>query len=160
LACVPVLVEQCRKFLSSRESGIIPLYISSLLEPQWDAIAERPSKQRFADYRSLVMNRYSELKERFKTERVIVLEGEMASVQMFATLLLQRLGQSDFNQVAQPFLRRRFEASTGLNCSAFFREKRFQALSVASLLEEVVEGGQLEKYEPGVRYFFGHRVPD
>ena len=37
---------------------------------------------------------------------------------------------------------------------------KLQPLSAAAIVEEFLESRESEKYEDGVRYFFGHRIPD
>ena len=51
------------------------------------------------------------------------------------------------------------EAATGLDCRGFFRDRRLQPLAAAAQLEEMLEAGHLARLTPGVRYFFGHRIP-
>lgn len=53
-----------------------------------------------------------------------------------------------------------FEAYTGWDCRHFYREHRLQKLVVAATLEDFLDSGEADRYEPGVRYFFGHRIPD
>jgi hypothetical protein len=57
-------------------------------------------------------------------------------------------------------LRRRFEASTGIDCHDFYVEQGFQPLSAARIAEDFLNGPQAAKYEEGCRYFFGHLIPD
>jgi hypothetical protein len=37
---------------------------------------------------------------------------------------------------------------------------KLDPLAAAAILEDMLESGELERFEPGVRYFFGHRIPD
>jgi hypothetical protein len=60
----------------------------------------------------------------------------------------------------QPFYRRRFEASTGIDCSGFYKDRNFQPLTAAAILEDFLESPEVARYEEGVRYFFGHRIPE
>jgi hypothetical protein len=53
-----------------------------------------------------------------------------------------------------------FEAYTGIDCRHFYVDDRLQKLAAAATLEAFLESGEVDKYEPGVRYFFGHRIPD
>lgn len=56
--------------------------------------------------------------------------------------------------------RHKFEAATGWNCTRFFRDDAIQRLEVQATLEEFLESDPQTVYLPGVRYFFGHRIPD
>ena len=40
------------------------------------------------------------------------------------------------------------------------KEGVIQPLATAAILEEFLESPEAAKYEDGVRYFFGHRIPD
>jgi hypothetical protein len=53
------------------------------------------------------------------------------------------------------------EANTGLDCRGFYdRDFMLRPLAAAAIVEDFVESGEANKYLPGVRYFFGHRIPD
>ncbi|NJK31974.1 MAG: hypothetical protein HC927_05885 [Deltaproteobacteria bacterium] len=58
------------------------------------------------------------------------------------------------------FFRRRFEASTGIDCSEFYSDGEFFPLVAAARLEAWIDSPEADRYEPGVRYFFGHRIPN
>jgi hypothetical protein len=53
-----------------------------------------------------------------------------------------------------------FEAATGIDCSSFFDDGEFQPLAATAIVEEFLESGDPERFEPGVRYFFRNRIPD
>ena len=52
------------------------------------------------------------------------------------------------------------EASTGIDCSGFYQEEKPQPLTAAAIIEDFLESSESQHYEKGVRYFFGHRIPD
>lgn len=56
--------------------------------------------------------------------------------------------------------RHKLEAATGWDCRAFFRGGQANPLGIAAVIEDFLDSGQTEKYEPSVRYFFGHRIPE
>jgi hypothetical protein len=56
-------------------------------------------------------------------------------------------------------LRHRFEASTGIDCRAFYKNDDVQPLAAAEILERFLESGAAARFVPGKRYFFGHEVP-
>jgi hypothetical protein len=61
------------------------------------------------------------------------------------------------------FERMVFEANTGISCREFFTDgdtARFRPLAAAAILEEFLADPKRERFEDGVRYFFGHRIPD
>ena len=76
-----------------------------------------------------------------------------------AERFLELLGDSRYATMMQPYLRQRFEASTGINCSDFYKQGDFQPLTAAARLEAWLESGAPDRFEPGERYFFGHKIP-
>ncbi|OBU66494.1 hypothetical protein A9K58_12110 [Stenotrophomonas maltophilia] len=81
--------------------------------------------------------------------------GPAATVDAIAARL-RRLREPCF-----PFeLRRRFECATGIDCSCFYQERVFRPMHASALLEAFLEDSDAGGFESGVRYFFGHRIPD
>ena len=143
--------------LAGEDSAIIALHLSRMLEPRWDFIAESPrDKREFGAYRELVLDRVAELKKNCGATTHMLMAAP-ADPRTTARMLLDNLGSSDFEEAAQVQLRRRFEATTGIDCSAFFTEGVFQPLTAAVILEEFLCSPVT--YEAGAKYFFGHRVP-
>ncbi len=61
------------------------------------------------------------------------------------------------------FERMLFEANTGISCREFFtndEEVQFRPLAASAILEDFLADPWRDHFEDGVRYFFGHRVPD
>jgi hypothetical protein len=56
--------------------------------------------------------------------------------------------------------RRKFETATGVDCTRFFHALRPRPLEIEAVLEEFLEADPSPRFSPGVRYFFGHRIPD
>ncbi|NVB36548.1 hypothetical protein G6O69_01800 [Pseudenhygromyxa sp. WMMC2535] len=53
------------------------------------------------------------------------------------------------------------EAYTGCDLTGFYLDNgRHDTIAAIAMLEQLLETGNLDQYEPGVRYFFGRRVPD
>ena len=67
--------------------------------------------------------------------------------------------QGPYSGSRHPYLREKFEACTGIDCSDFYDDGDFQPLTAAARLEAWLESDQPNKYLPGERYFFGHRIP-
>lgn len=161
LSSVIVLLEQYKVLRVSRETAIIPLDLSFMIEEgKWGPISDEPDVENLPDYCRMVMERYEELKSQFKTDQVLIFNATLSGVIPFAKLILSRLSDSPFDLASQRRLRRRFEASTGINCSAFYKKKRFQPLVAAAILEDFLQSPEASKYEDGARYFFGHRIPN
>lgn len=156
LSDVPMLVNVYENFSSIKEAEIIPVWIADLLEKEDGLISEPTHFEDEEDYCDAVMNSYWQLIDELGSDQVFVFNGVRFSV--------TTLGQHIIERVRQPFvrstLRQKFEASTGINCTKFYRGGELQPLSTAAIVEKFLESPEAEKYEDGVRYFFGHRIPD
>jgi hypothetical protein len=82
-------------------------------------------------------------------------EGEPVGARRLAEKLLVHLQMADLPE----YWRGRFEAMTGLDCSGFYKSGSLQPLTAAAIVEDFLESGDADKFEPGTRYFFGHRIP-
>ncbi|MGH8502235.1 MAG: hypothetical protein ACREVE_07125 [Gammaproteobacteria bacterium] len=90
----------------------------------------------------------------------VVAEGRVLVIKDVAQRLLDRLRRGERGDRIEKG-RMLLEATTGLNCGAFFnKDYMLQPLAAAAIVEEFLDSGEAEKYEAGVRYFFGHRIPD
>lgn len=135
---------------------IIPYLFSEIVEEKEGEIfsASLPDEP----YRQLVLNRCSALAQTFGTDQVAVWRGKLFSVKSLAEQLLEDLAGG---QVANVMGERGiFEASTGIDCSSFYKDRQLQPLAAATIVEAFLEDGDADKFQPGVRYFFGHRIPD
>jgi hypothetical protein len=160
LSAVPVIIQSYDRYFGWQDAESLPLMLSTILEPEWGPLTERPSESDFLAYEDRVMERYGELKDKYGTDQILLLHGELFGVRPLARRMLRNLGSSHFEKAMQPFYRRRFEASTGIDCSCFYQGREFQPLTAAALLEEFLESPEAARYEDGVRYFFGHRIPE
>lgn len=89
-----------------------------------------------------------------------IAEGGPVNIKEMADTLLARLKQGDRNYRIDRG-RMLLEAATGFDCQGFFNEHFIlQRLAASAIVEEMIESVDFTKYEPGVRYFFGHRIPD
>jgi len=159
LSVVPFLVKRHELLWQNKakEKGIIPVWISELVEQQPGPISFPFYSQSKTDYHDLVMKRYEELKIEFGTDQVFIYRGARFSVLELAKDMLSKL--RDKVDLGEEY-RHKFEAATGINCSAFFKDDKLQPLAAATILEEFMESSRAKEFEPGVRYFFGHRIPD
>ncbi len=160
LSVVPVLLHQYDIYKPFDIAEKIPLYVSSMLEREWGDLAKHPSIAELDEYMAQVVSRYRELTESLGGDDVLVQYGAKFDVVSFARLIFSHLTDSYFDITFQPYFRRRFEASTGIDCSPFFQDGIFQPLAAAAMVEEFLESRDAAKYEDGLRYFFGHRIPD
>ena len=134
----------------------IPPALSEMLEETPGPIADAADHERKDEYRAIVLSRYEELKGRFGIDDVMVLRGDRFGVPRLAGLMLAELSAGRLDL----YLRRRFEASTGIDCSAFYQNETLRPLAATAVIEKFLENPTGTKYEDGVRYFWGHRIPD
>jgi hypothetical protein len=181
---VPVILDIFSLVKDRNRFGTMPFYLSLLLEMERGPIAEGPPpviKQTAGEqpldhlfdedqieydelgYRNAVLGKFTELlppEAESEARDIAILEGEHLSLTRVAENLLRRLAEKkDIEEVE--VARMTLEAATGINCSAFYKPQgRLHPLTAAALVEDFLEGGKAAQYEDGVRYFFGHRIPD
>jgi hypothetical protein len=154
LSDVPLLLKVYQQHASLDEAYIISFYISFLLERTLTELPD-PAESTLADYSEAVMALQGSLAAEFGTNDVLVLKGRRFGVIRTAELILEALQRPYF----PPDLRKRFEASTGIDCSGFFKDGAIQPLAAAATVEEFLDRPNLQQFEDGARYFFGHRIP-
>lgn len=87
-------------------------------------------------------------------------EGHRLNICLVAQRFLERLRRGE-DSARVELGRMHLEATTGLDCSDFFDSKyRLRPLAAAAIVEHFLESPAATDFEPGVRYFFGHRIPD
>jgi len=106
--------------------------------------------------------KFEELLARVDTaETSSVWGGQAFNVYRFAEKFYQMLTHEDFSVFQSAITvrwRHKFEAATGMDCSAFYREGRIHQLSALSTLEEFLERHCEDDLHDGARYFFGHQL--
>lgn len=128
---------------------------ASLREYWAKRVADDTTDERFPD---LVMDAYDQLSKKFGTSRVTVWRGMLFGVADLARDFLSRVSAGKAGDFFT--YRHKFEANTGINCDDFFVDVKPQYLSIRVCLESFLESGNASGFEQGVRYFFGHRIPD
>lgn len=156
LADVLVLLRVYERVASIADSDFLCRNLSDMLEPVHGVLRDPSRSGSFKRYRARVMSRYNRLVDRLGSDQFLVFKGGQFGVERLARGILKYVRQQLFDSV----WRRKFEASTGIDCSAFYENGILQPLSCATLVEEFLESPQAGQYEDGVRYFFGHRIPD
>jgi hypothetical protein len=155
LSALPLVLQTYLSIRHFNDADIIPVRLSDALEANPGPIAD-PMQFKTPDaYADHVTKRCDELREQFGGDEVVLFKGQPFSVTSLARITLASITDHTFDYP----LRRKFEASTGIDCSSFYLDKQFQPLSAAAILEEFLESPAAEEYEAGVRYFFGHRIP-
>jgi hypothetical protein len=164
LSAVPVLLDQIEEHTTSQDFEVLPIYLSWLLEPEWGPVCLSARRliraDRVDEYMALVTGVAGAVREAVGGEDAYVFHAQRFGVLPLARLLPARLGFDHYRAEFWPLFRRKFEAATGVPCGRFFNDRSFQPLTAAALVEEFLESPAAAKYEDGVRYFFGHRLPD
>lgn len=155
LGDVPVLFAAFRRYREVPDAEIIRVLVDRLLEREPGGLPDPAELEDFSVYESAVNAAYGELEARFGRD-AHVFRGELLDVRRLAERLLEALQRPYFSMS----WRHRFEASTGTDCSGFYKRGELQPLAAAAIVEDFLESGAAERFEPGVRYFFGHRIPD
>lgn len=110
------------------------------------------------DYPAHITAEHERISNHFGTEEVLLYQAALLSIGSLASEL--GVQQPNCGKTPPPWwLRRRFEAMTGIDCGSFYEDEEFQPLTGAALLEDFRDSGGLAQFDEGVRYFFGHRVP-
>jgi hypothetical protein len=163
LDVVPVLMDHYLhlRIRKTPEIGILPILIASLLtDDRSSMLAHEPDESDLDDYLNLVMNRYDEICNQLGSEKALVFRGSLQSVRTWANRMRHITVPTPFLSSEFEKLRSRFESATGTDCSAIFQQGRPSALSAASIAEQFLESPDSAFYQEGVRYFFGHPIPD
>lgn len=162
---VPKMLEARNHLDDVDDRDTITLIFSEMLEEKAGIIASlRHSDYTQEQHNEIVMRRFAELRQKFGSEKIPAWNGEKFSVfklaqNMYDILLSnKKTGFSLYSMFLD--LRQKFEASTGINCTKFFKNQEVQILAAAAILEQFLESPEADRYEEGVRYFWGHRIPD
>ncbi|MFO7566844.1 MAG: hypothetical protein R6X02_29645 [Enhygromyxa sp.] len=163
LDAVPVILDQYLNLRMKRgyELGILPCHISDFLIPAGGSdsmIQVEPPHGMLEDYLNLVMDRYDEMVAELGGEQVYVAFARRLSARTLAQMICAPVNKRPRFELM--FLRRRFEPMTGIDCTDFFTADPWTPLAAAAIAEDFLASAHSYDYEEGVRYFFGHRLPD
>ena len=153
---VPAILEFYLRSVKRRDLGILTVLLSYSLEPEFGPIAEATVPDE--EYRQLVMNAFETLRATFQGDNIPVLYGELFSVRKLAERLYHRLLATQPDSVAVLRERQFFEASTGVDCSAFFAFGVLDVNAARPVVEDFLLSGEAARFKDGVRYFFGHEI--
>lgn len=161
LDVVPVLMDQylTLRIKGTPEIALLPLLMADLLaDDENTMLAHEPPEEHLEDYLNLVMSEYEALVGSLGSDKVLVFRGAPQSVRGLAERM-RRL-TTRYVSVELVALRRRFEPATGLDCSEIFADDTVHPLAAAAIAEEFLDSDAAARFEDGVRYFFGRRIPE
>jgi hypothetical protein len=139
---------------------LVPDYLSQLLEEELGPIAEAELFDSDLNYQDLVTRTYEQRCRELGSSEAAILNGKPFSVRLIVEDLLAKVMDKGADSLGVAEERMLFEATTGVDCSAFFDNFQLRRLAATDVLEKFLESPHVNQYEPGVRYFFGHRIPD
>ncbi len=156
LSDIPTLVNVYEKFSDVRDADIIPLWIADLLQAGERSLSEANHFEDAEDYREAVLEAYQRLTDDLGSDQVYVFQGKLFGM----TALAQDIRARVRRPFVRSILRHKFEASTGVDCSSFYKRGELRPLAAAAIVEAFLESGAVSTYKDGIRYFFGHAIPD
>jgi len=127
-------------------------------DPEWPAWIDTETTYDDDGYRQAVMQRYQRLCERVADpDHSAVCKGELFSLHRLVQRLSQELSERQHGTYASDEIwLDMLEAYTGLATPSESRTAQQALIRVGHVLEYPA----LDTFAPGVRYFFGHRIPD
>ncbi len=158
LGDVPALLDAYEANITDIDDNpdIILIYIDDMLVSDECSLPAPAASGGVSGYRRAVEERCTQLLDRIGSEDVHLWRGDPTSVKRMAETLLAL----NPNRILPTHARRRFEASTGVNCKQMFaRNSKFLPLAAAAIAEDFLRSDGVDRYIEGSRYFFGHQVP-
>ncbi len=158
LSLVPDVLELYARRVDNAPS--LPLSLSFRLEPARGLVAEKLPEDDDAEiYTAKVAEYHAQLEGRIGRADAPVFRGEMFGVRRLAELYLEALKDRDAAWLWSKY-RRFFEAATGIDMSDCYTARDTRPLTTSAKLEAFLSSHEAQRYEHGVRYFWGHRIPD
>lgn len=113
------------------------------------------------DFNRLVIDRHAQILAACDSEDDAVWAGERAGAVELAQHFLRMVSPPVFDITQAPLtvvLREKFEATTGLDGSGFFRAGRFVQGEAVHALETFLSSPDADYFKPGARHFFAHPI--
>ena len=150
--------------------------LSTLLEEDQGEIDDGPEESQMPDpaypeelgesvtvvddegYTALVRATAAAVADRLQSPEQPVSAGKPLDLQAIVSGLYGRLRSNEPSTPRMEWERMFFEASTGVDCSAFYRKSVLQRLAAMAIVEDFLESGIADRFQVGNRYFFAHPV--
>lgn len=174
---VPIVLHLFGSIQSYDRFMSLPAYLSMLLEPEPAEIEAGPPRLRAPDepewyepppswdvpeYLRVVKERHALLAPTLPDpDRSCLFDGELLTLRQVATRTIDRVNRPSKSQLRVAEARMLLEAYTGKDFSGFYDEdqQRLRPLRASARLEDFLQSDAPERFAPGVRHFFGYRVP-
>ena len=166
-ACDPDLVEpmlKARRVLKGEEAEWVMSTLNSMIEEETNEEPLILDDNEFEDdeaYESCVRRLRDDIINRVGSGMPIF-NGGLLSVTAVSAVMEELCLAEDVveNGGAISYVYALFEAMTGVPSLGMFKEGVVpQALRILAMIEEFRYGTEMQKYQPGQRYFFGHPIP-
>lgn len=155
LSVVPTLLEALRKIAEFDDAKHLLQRMSMMLEAPPGVLSDSHHLRDIDSYATNVSLQVEQLATQLNGV-ACVFWGQPCSVQHLVTVMRQTL---ETHTWFDPFLRHRFEATTGIDCSVFYRDQVLQPTQALAVLAAFEASDQAKLFVPGKRCFFGHEVP-
>jgi len=158
LSLVPDVLELYARRVDHATS--LPLTLSFRLEPTPGLVAEKLPEDDDAEiYTAKIAEYHAQLTTHMGRADSPVLQGELMGVRRLAELYPDALADREYAWRWSKY-RRFFEAATGIDMSDCYEARNTKPLTAAAKLEAFLSSPEAQRYEHGVRYFWGHRIPE
>jgi hypothetical protein len=147
--------------IRSREKYSISKYLSILMEPSAGLVFDYSQFDRDEEYVDFVNNKILDIKSTLGFEDAVIVYGREFVFKDFVEHMYELLVSGKKTGVLASefgYLRHRFEAITGIDCSGFYKNEKFNQLETLAIIKPFLDEKTYEKYKDGVRYFFGKPV--
>ncbi|RWP37398.1 MAG: hypothetical protein EOR04_27840 [Mesorhizobium sp.] len=157
LSVVPDILTALRNLIGFDDAEDLALALGKMLD---STEGDEFAGTRFNDiegFLPVAEARYKKLANLFGSDNLVVLKGERFSVARLAELTLDSLNAPTFD----PFMRRKFEANTGIDCTSFFDSNgALDSVQATTIVADFLDSDKLRAFAPGQRYFFRHAIAD
>jgi hypothetical protein len=175
---VPVVLRLFERIRAYDRYMALPVHLSLLLEPEPAEVDAGPRRLRapdepdwyepppawdVLDYIRKVERRHTEVIAMLPNpDSSCVFDGELLSLRRVAARALIRVNESRESQLRIAEARMLLEAYTGEDFRGFYDadQNQLRPLAASARLEAFLQSVSPDRFAPGVRYFFGHRIPE
>lgn len=148
-----------------RDRGAVSFLLSELLEEELEdeevPVATFEGFDSDDEYVEFVKERLESLRATLPSTSAPIYHGREFEVIGFARYFQKRLEAPDADPPTWAGFhnfRRRFEATTGLDCTQFYVDGDFKPLSARVVVDEFLESANGWQFTPGRRYFWGRAI--
>jgi hypothetical protein len=154
-------VERLSFMLEAEQGDVAKGPEDLLLNPNHEFWEDDDWSLDFPPYEAMLLDQAKQLESRLPPGAWAVFRNEPLSLPKIAELALSKVQRNRDCEILAT-ARMLLEAYTGRDMRGFYRleDYKLDPLAAGAMLEDMLESGELERFEPGVRYFFGHRIPD